>query len=104
MQSVSSNAVAQAFQWPTVNALKFANNVNTDWRSRAGFSCYHYESPNNMSLYNLPSGYCDVMVFNSGGRGIAIAIRWESQNSNMWVNSLHQDVYGSNWGTWRQVI
>lgn len=73
-----------------------------DWRSATGFHAFIYEGTG--TNYGLPCLHCGVFVMSIGNRGVAIAIQWNLNNSNVqrncatWVNHLHDS-----WGSWHRI-
>lgn len=71
-----------------------------------GLKIHYYEGAD-ITTYKLPSENCFILVIQqSAGRGIAVAIEWAggtSGSTNMWLNRLHDDTSSSSWAGWTQI-
>lgn len=93
------------------NAIVKTNiTANDDWQDTAyekgaGVFAHKYENANT-TTYNLPSGFCFVIVYRySSNRGVAYATYWASGGGSpkTWVNALHDDTAPYNWTGWKQM-
>ena len=93
------------------NAIVKTNiTANDDWQDTAyekgaGVFAHKYENANT-TTYNLPSGYCFVIVYRySANRGVAYATYWASGGGSpkTWVNALHDDTAPYTWTGWKQM-
>ena len=96
-----------------INSIKVKKDQHWDSISsneEEKFATYHYERADTTD-YNLPYENVQVWVSKAKSidshesmRGVALATSWsESQDSKIWVNSLHADKNNNQWWGWREI-